>query len=168
MLNVPISQVSAIFTWPGYSEVYNNERPTEDLVKDAKTAIILLKGVNIDAITAKLKADMLLVSMLDHSVDENARRYTASVIITAWKNNFLLQAAEIWFQHLLYPGTLWSLSDSDMFSWCDKNTVQAVGVLRTEINMHLPRTDYEDLGSLILQARQGNQDAFERLVSHFL
>jgi hypothetical protein len=100
-----ISQISAIFTWPGYSEVYNNERNTDDLVKDAQTSIIHLKDVHIDTkLTAKLQADTLLASMLDYGVNEIARRYTASVILTARENNFLFQAAEIWFQYLLYPG----------------------------------------------------------------
>lgn len=102
----PNSQVSAIFTWPGYSEIYNDERCTEDVVNDAHAAIIHLKGVDVGIFkVAKLQADTLLESMLTHGVDENARRYSASVILTAWKGGFLFEAAEIWFQHLLYPGT---------------------------------------------------------------
>lgn len=46
--------------------------------------------------------------------------------------------------------------------------MQAVGALRTEISSLIPGTDYEDVGALILQAKQGNQGAFERLVIQFL
>lgn len=96
-----LSSFRSIRPMPSPDHIFLSSKPTSTLVGEARTSISRVQGVLIkDAIPA----DKLLLALLEHAIGDQGRRHTAAVILAAGNDkNLILEAAQTWLDHLLFP-----------------------------------------------------------------
>jgi hypothetical protein len=108
LVNVPSSllkvseTVQSILCGPEIRDnsFFNSKEGTDDLVLAVKRSLPSDKTI----CDTEIKADMLLLSMMDCAVDDDARRYTACALLIAGHKGLLVEIAEVWLYYLLCPG----------------------------------------------------------------